>query len=934
MAIEAHNQRPNRCVLKRVADKVAGELVRTFARLHLQTMSVPGWRQGSRCVSYLVLMLVLRDLGVLYCAAQDTGTMHQPPLFYLIENRETGEIIRRGTTTDAGLLPNELILAPETIYRMWLYDPVTDLLGFEDIETPTAGQRFRILPIQLRIPMAPDSDGDGLSDDAEFVIGTDPNNPDTSGTGISDGAAIRQGLNPLQNRPVITGVIASVATPGLASDIYAQSGVAVMAVGSAGVVVFNTANSANPIRVAQVDTPGDAMRVAGSGNLIAVADGAAGLAVVDVSNPSLASIVRQVNLGGSVQAVAAAAGIAFVGTGSGQLVSVDLGLGIVLDRLNIGSPIQDIGIGKEVLYVLTDTMLYSVPLDQARLQVANSAMSPISVGPNRRLFVGDLYVYAVQPRGVNTFSVADPLNPALVDAANTSQLGWKQFVPTGSRFAVAAVSPNLSLDGPHDVSIYDLTTPTNTQMFITTLTTPGVARAVSIYNGLAYVADSSSLQVVNYLAFDTGGVAPTISLTASFPLNPAQAEEGKIVRVTAQVTDDVQVRNVEFYLDGQQVPSDGNFPFEHRFVTALRSLGQTNFTVQARAFDTGGNATWSELLTVALVPDATPPQVSGTFPANSAIVGALSLVSAKFNEPINSATLTSNSFRVALVGTDGLPGTADDVFVSGGALSYNDSANLATLTFPTNLAPGAYSIRVQAPIADLAGNAMTGPFVSRFWITGGLDSDQDGIPDDIELLMGLNPNNPDSNGNGVWDGDEDSDGDGLRNSWEILWNLNPLMADSNETGIPDGQRDPDQDGLTNLQEQAYGTNPDVADTDGDGWNDETEISGGSDPLNPGSRPKLFFVSSPPAALAVPVIPARVASDFLMSGTVVARPSAALAVPLIPDSNAGLELARGTVVAHPPVALAIPVIPSGTDIGSTNYGAVIAAPPAQFQINTQ
>lgn len=37
---------------------------------------------------------------------------------------------------------------------------------------------------------APDTDGDGLVDPYEFILGTDPNNPDTDGDGISDGIEI------------------------------------------------------------------------------------------------------------------------------------------------------------------------------------------------------------------------------------------------------------------------------------------------------------------------------------------------------------------------------------------------------------------------------------------------------------------------------------------------------------------------------------------------------------------------------------------------------------------------------------------------------------------------------------------------------------------------------------------------------------------------
>lgn len=44
---------------------------------------------------------------------------------------------------------------------------------------------------------APDSDGDGLSDDDEAAAGTDPNNPDSDGDGISDGDEVGLGTDPL-----------------------------------------------------------------------------------------------------------------------------------------------------------------------------------------------------------------------------------------------------------------------------------------------------------------------------------------------------------------------------------------------------------------------------------------------------------------------------------------------------------------------------------------------------------------------------------------------------------------------------------------------------------------------------------------------------------------------------------------------------------------
>jgi len=41
--------------------------------------------------------------------------------------------------------------------------------------------------LRINVDFGYDSDGDGLSDEEEAEIGTDPNNPDTDGDGFSDG---------------------------------------------------------------------------------------------------------------------------------------------------------------------------------------------------------------------------------------------------------------------------------------------------------------------------------------------------------------------------------------------------------------------------------------------------------------------------------------------------------------------------------------------------------------------------------------------------------------------------------------------------------------------------------------------------------------------------------------------------------------------------
>jgi hypothetical protein len=110
------------------------------------------------------------------------------------------------------------------------------------------------------------------------------------------------------------------------------------------------------------------------------------------------------------------------------------------------------------------------------------------------------------------------------------------------------------------------------------------------------------------------------------------------------------------------------------------------------------------------------------------------------------------------------------------------------------------------------------------------DPDGDGLNNTAEFQAGTDPNTPDTDGDGLRDGDDpfpldpkrpnfaddnttDSDGDGLPDGWERqhFGNLTQTGAD-----------DPDGDGLNNTAEFQAGTNPTVADTDGDGVDDGSD----------------------------------------------------------------------------------------------------------------
>ena len=110
------------------------------------------------------------------------------------------------------------------------------------------------------------------------------------------------------------------------------------------------------------------------------------------------------------------------------------------------------------------------------------------------------------------------------------------------------------------------------------------------------------------------------------------------------------------------------------------------------------------------------------------------------------------------------------------------------------------------------------------------DTDQDGLLDSIEAQLGTDPKKPDTDSDGLEDGEEvnqygtdalkaDTDEDGLSDGREVQLGTDALRADS------------DNDGLTDVREVQLGTNPKIADTDGDGVKDDEEVNQyGTSPL--------------------------------------------------------------------------------------------------------
>lgn len=146
--------------------------------------------------------------------------------------------------------------------------------------------------------------------------------------------------------------------------------------------------------------------------------------------------------------------------------------------------------------------------------------------------------------------------------------------------------------------------------------------------------------------------------------------------------------------------------------------------------------------------------------------------------------------------------------------------------------------------------------VDSLLTSGDVDTDQDGLSDDVERHRGLDPSSADTDHDTLPDGYElntshtdprlaDTDNDRLSDAFELSHGLDPTKPDTGPAVLDaafsaapgsDGTPDPDLDGLDTELEQMLGLNPNLADTDADGFSDGLEYHSGSNPLSAFSTP--------------------------------------------------------------------------------------------------
>lgn len=616
-------------------------------------------------------------------------------------------------------------LPPDSNYTISIFDPVTGLIAKGSGQTPDSGKGLDLTwDLVFKPSTAVDTDGDGLPDDIEQTIGTSSNKIDTDSDGTDDFTAIAQGLDPLGGKALATGILASVPVQGganavvLAGSVNDPSGQTAYVATGYGLAIVNTTKLLSPVVQSQMPL-GLATGIAFDPltNVVALVGtfaGGNGLVLIDVSNPLSPQLIRSIPVAPShVQIVN---GVVCV-TVQGAVDAFDESSGALLGSVAVATP-NALGHENTTLYVLDGSTLRAMNVSAHGLTVLGAVQLPFAA---QSLVVGSgiAYVGSLEATGgYGTVNVSDPAHMTLIATPHAADDLDPHMAFNGSGLGLLTADTL-----PRSAQLFDVSDPTNTNKLLATFILPDIPATpadVAIANGIGYIAEGpGGLVLLNYLSFDTQGVAPSVSITASAAdvdsqTAGTQVVAGTIVPINVTLSDDVQARNVELLVNGKVVANRVSFPWNLTIVAAANG-GAGPMTIQVRATDTGGNSTLSNLITLQVVPDTQPPTVTSTSPAANSQVTAIPSITIQFSEPLDPARVNLTGMRLVEAGPDTILGTADDIPVSLASfklLNFNQTLSIA----PAALLTGhQYQLTLDPSIiSDLSGNAIAAPFVLRF----------------------------------------------------------------------------------------------------------------------------------------------------------------------------------------------------------------------------
>ena len=708
-----------------------------------------------------------------------TETWEPAETFYAAIKNVFDDSVQRLPFNSVGGL--SVFLAPNTLYKLTVYDPATKDAAEVLFTSAGAGQRTAIpTPLMAQDDSPVQSNGltpianyvFGFGPDPSTIIGPIPDVPRSSLVpGMTDAQAISAGAITNPGLVNTTGPVAAVDLRGEARAVTlatfgtnAATVLAYVATGSYGLAIVNVTNRTAPVVLGQVQlttaaNPAVSIAVDPLLRYAAVATGSA-VIVVDVSDPLAPRQVYVKPLAASD--VQVRDGV-FYAASNGQLGAYDLSTGEQLATAPLSQQaVNGLVINGNQLYVSDAAGVIRIfDISGDALRALGSISLPAGSGG---LSVADGVLYvgggsSVLAGGYATVDVSDPGNPVLI-SNGFSGIGAGATIVAGGEFGLNGSGRGVFVQrtvalvngvagGINAVDVLDVRNPLNTTNVINRFTLPaGDANApggVALANGAAFVAaGAAGLQVISYANADRGGVAPSISLSSlSADEDPAtaglQITEGRRTTFGVTVSDDVEVARVDLLVNGRLVQSAVTYPFDlSTFLpTIAQNGGSGTVTIQARATDTGGTSTLSAPLTVTLTASTVPFGITGLTPnPGQQIEQTRRQLNISFSAPVDPATVSSQSFR--LTGPDGAA-------VDPSRIQVVQNGRVVRLTYDSLAAPGNYALSVDAAtVRSLAGQVLgSAPIVSGFNVvpfdvfwTGGANGRWN---DDLNWSTGADP---------------------------------------------------------------------------------------------------------------------------------------------------------------------------------------------------
>jgi len=289
--------------------------------------------------------------------------------------------------------------------------------------------------------------------------------------------------------------------PTLAVGMDVYDAIAYVAHQSSGLSLINVTNTSNPSFLSIYDTPVSAWDVLVSGHIAYVCDSSSRIQILDVSNSSLPSFLSvSDNAVGAAYTATLQNDVLYVAFGSGGVLALNVtnsSAPVLLDQYDTPGNVLKLASQNDVLYVADDNRILVLNVTDPS-QLAFTAQYDLQAQvSNLEISQGVLYV-ADSYAGLQLIDLERyPSNHYPVNIAD-AYLGSNSLLLTGATANQIRQSEGVTYVamGTRGIILLD-TNSVLTPTLISEYNTPDNARDVQIRGDIAYVADTSSIQILN-----------------------------------------------------------------------------------------------------------------------------------------------------------------------------------------------------------------------------------------------------------------------------------------------------------------------------------------------------------------------------------------------------------------------------------------------------